>query len=460
MNTDNSGPLAMDVLNLFRQELYQRALIRRRDTLFELMEAVLCTPGPSTLVRLSLSPLFHRRWPSVPDALAEGAVDEAQIRLLLCSHIPQPPSGEPPIWACDGSVWPRPKAETSPERTYGHWTSQGLPQEGVIPAWEYQWLGVVPTTTGSWFLPLDVARRVPNTVMKPTQLAIAQLQSVLAALRSRAYPRPIVTFDSNYDLGELAEAIQTGPYTKRLEIDALVRLHPKRTFFRRPDPASYSGRGRRPIHGLPFRLPDPSTYGTPDREMCTTDPTHGEVHICAWQDLHPFGKADLSVTVIRIEVEHLPKSGHKPKPLWLGWISLFPLTDLLAAWGWYRRRFVCEHGFRFFKQDLGWTTVRPRWPKAADRWTWLIVVATWHLWLARALVIDQRLPWERVLPSNRLTPGRVRRVVGTILAGLRHPQAPVRQRGKSPGRAIGCRPGRRQRYKVVKRPRKPSQLAA
>src|SRR5437899_2645018 len=118
---------ARHVLDHYRQELYQRVLSGRRAALFELLEAVLTAPGPRTLAQFSLSPLFHRQWPSVPDALDAGALLPEQIRALICSHLPFPPSGERPIWACDGCVWPRPKAETSPERTYGHWTSQGIP---------------------------------------------------------------------------------------------------------------------------------------------------------------------------------------------------------------------------------------------------------------------------------------------------------------------------------------------
>jgi len=446
MNTDTH---ALRVLDQFRQELYQRTLTRRRDALFELLEAVLSAPGPCTLVRLSLSPRFARRWPSVPDALDEGTVNADALRALVGARVPFPPAGERPVWACDGCVWPRPKAETSPERTYGHWTSAGIPQEGVIGCWDYQWLGVVPAANGSWFLPLDVARRGPQAGT-PTALAVEQLRRAQAVLPP-ASPRPICTFDSNYDVTALAQAIQTAPPDQRLQLDAVVRLHPKRTFYRRPDPTADPGMGRRPIHGAPFKLPDPTTHGPPDQALCTRDPTHGVVTVSAWADLHPFGKAPLSLTIVRVAVEHLPKSGRQPQPLWLAWISPTPLDDLLAPWCWYRLRFVCEHGFRFFKQDLGWTTARPRWPNAADRWTWLLLLVVWHLWLAQDVVADQRLPWERPRPPDQLTPGRVRRAVGGILAGLSRPQAPLQPRGKSPGRALGVCPGRYQRYKVVKR---------
>ena len=467
----SNKPQALDVLDAFRQEAYQ-GLLKRRDALFELVEAELTASDVSSLVRLTLSPLFQRQWPSAPDALDAGRLDENALRRLIGTQVPFPPPGERPIFALDGTVWPRPKAETSPERTYGHWTSKGIPQEGVIPSWEYQWLGIVPASSGSWYLPLDVVRRAPGAGT-PTLLAVAQLHRTLLVLPT-GYPRPVVTFDSNFDVTELGLAIQvapaqTAPAKRRLAVDALVRLSPRRRFYRRAN--AYSGRGRRPIHGRPFRLPDVAERpladlppeDAPDRAVWFKDPSHGLVTIAEWRDLHPYGGKALdclSLSVIRVQVERLPRSAKRPKPLWLCWISPEPLPDLRLAWAWYRRRFICEHGFRFFKQSLGWTKVRPRWPRAADLWTWLIVLVVWQLWLAKEIVTDQRLPWERARPVSQLSPGRVRRAIGPILAALSHPQAPPQRRGKSPGRAIGCCPGRRTRYKVVKSPRKAAKSTA
>jgi transposase len=110
-----------------------------------------------------------------------------------------------------------------------------------------------------------------------------------------------------------------------------------------------------------------------------------------------------------------------------------------------------EHGFRFLKHDLGWTAVRPLHPEAADRWSWLLARGLWMLWFARPLVADQRLPWERPLPPNRLTPTRVRRACATLFLRLGTPARPVRTRGIPPGRRPGQRPQPHPRYPVVRR---------
>lgn len=425
-------------LDRFRRQLYQQVLGRRKDTLFELMEAVLVSPGPTSLVRLSLAPAFRRRWPSASDSLADGTLDADACRWLFHTFLQQD-SGERPIWAMDGTTWPRPAAVTSPERTWGHRVTPGTPQSGVVPAWEYQWLVDLPLTEGSWIRPLDVARRGPHAGT-PTILARQQLQTALA-LCPPGSPRPVVTADSQYDIVALAQA--------NLPCDLLTRLPKRRRFYRPPPP--YRGRGRRPRHGPVFKLSDPGTHGPPDRSGAAPDPAHGTVRVDLWEHLHAQRAPTVPLGIIRISVERLPKSGKRPEPLWLAWYGAALPTDLLELWRWYARRFTIEHGFRFLKQELGWTTIRPRLPEAADRWSWLLALALWQLWLARTSVADQRLPWERPAAPAALSPGRVRRAFAGLLPALGSPARVARPRGKAPGRCPGYCPGARPRAPVLSR---------
>jgi hypothetical protein len=427
----------MQTVNQFRGALY-RTLGQRKDTLFELLEAVLVSPSRATLVRLSLTPLFRRRWASAPAAVRRGTLDVGACRRLFQASLP--PAGDQTVWALDGTTWPRPAAATSAERTWGHRVTPGRPQSGVVPAWEYQWLMAVPESTGSWVLPLDIARRAPDAGT-PTALAITQLRAVLA-LRPPDAPRPLVTFDSQYDPVALARA--------HLAADLLIRLTPRRRFYRVPAP--YPGRGTRVRkHGPVFRLPDPATHGPADQHAAADDAAHGRVRVDAWHHLHAQWAADAPLTLVRIQVARLPKSGTTPKPLWLAWVGGTLPADPLDLWRSYGRRFTVEHGFRFLKQELGWTTARPQAPTAADRWSWLLAMACWELWWLRPVVADVRLPWEQLRPIGQLTPGRVRRAAGAILAALESPARPPRPRGISPGRAVGQCPGRRRRYPVVRR---------
>jgi hypothetical protein len=271
-------------------------------------------------------------------------------------------------------------------------------------------------------------------------VAIRELRAALAQ-RPTGEQRPVAAYDSSYDPIRFTRA--------RLPVDLLVRLRSNRRFYR--DPGPYPGPGRPRKHGAVLKLADPTTHGTPDRTATLDDPVHGQVRVDAWADLHGQAAADAPFTVVRIQVERLPRHTKRPKPLWLAWIGGPLPDDLHALWRWYCRRFTVEHGFRFLKHDLGWTTARPAQPHAADRWTWLLALGLWLLWLARPLVADQRLPWERPLPPHRLTPARVRRACAALFPHLGTPARPVRTRGKSPGRRPGQRPTPRPLFPIARR---------
>lgn len=434
MATTPTSPLAR-----FRAELYQSALGLRRDALCDLLDAVLTGEGAESLVRRSLAPAFRRGWSSACDALADGSLDVAALRRLFAATMPPAAVEGRLLWVLDGSIWPRPAAKASPARTWGRWTGGGLPESGIVGAWEYQWLVAVPEASGSWVLPLEVGRRDP-AAGTATTLAIRQARAAQAA-RAPDAPRPLLLLDSHYDVGELAAAA--------LGVDILARLASNRRFYRAPGP--YPGKGAPRKHGPAFRCADPATHGSPDRAQADPDPRYGRVTIEVWERLHTQPAPTVELTVVRLTLERLPRREGPPKPLWLAWVGGALPGDLRALWRWYQRRFAVEHAFRFLKQDLGWTSVRPRSPRSADRWSWLLAAALWELWLARHLVADARLPWERPAAGAAPSPGRVRRGFVGLVLGLGTPARPPQPRGKSPGRRVGQCPGPAPRCPVLRR---------
>jgi hypothetical protein len=52
-------------------------------------------------------------------------------------------------------------------------------------------------------------------------------------------------------------------------------------------------------------------------------------------------------------------------------------------------------GYRFAKQRLHWTLPKFSTPEQSDRWSDLMPLITWQLWLARDIVRDNPLPWQK-----------------------------------------------------------------
>jgi hypothetical protein len=215
--------------------------------------------------------------------------------------------------------------------------------------------------------------------------------------------------------------------------------------------------------GPAFVCDDPATWPEPTDQWSTAEAQYGHVQLQVWRGLHPIpqfhaqrgahtqphARPVVRGTLIRLEVDHLPRPTKTPQPLWFWWWGPTP-PDLAELWRAYIARYSIEHTFRFFKQTLKWTTPKLRRPEAADRWTWLLLLAYVQLRLARDLVADVRLPWQRPLPPERRTPARVRRGFSSLLAQVGTPANVPNPGGRSPGRPKGRRSPPAPRFPAIK----------
>ena len=78
-----------------------------------------------------------------------------------------------------------------------------------------------------------------------------------------------------------------------------------------------------------------------------------------------------------------------------------------------------------------------------------MALAHWVLFLARPIVEDSPLPWQK--PQQRLTPQRVRQSLKPIFVLIGSPAREPKPRGKPPGWPKGRSRTPRERYKVVQK---------
>ncbi|GAA1012223.1 hypothetical protein Aple_008280 [Acrocarpospora pleiomorpha] len=381
---------------------------------------MLCTDGPVTsLVELSLSPLFRRGHGALYDALADGGIDEDRLRDLLAAQLP---TDAPLMFGVDATTFPRPNAECSPDRGLHYAPCHCDGDRKVVPGWEFQWVTGLEWGSSSWTLPVD-ARRLPEGACPVTTTAtqIRDLAERLAEQKDPGQrPRPLFVLDQGYAAAALTHALEG------IDVQLLVRIAGDRVFYDgRPGPRK-PGPGRNGVHGRRFNLAADADTRPPDQVLVVPDTTkYGRVEVRAWHGMHQkvqrtgyfallegelFSRLPIiEGTVIQVRVERLPNGRSPHRTMWL-WYSGLPEPDLDVCWRAYLRRFDMEHTFKMMKSQLGWTAARVRHPEQAVRWTWLLLAAYVQLRLARHLVGDLRRPWERrPRPGRPLTPYRVRR---------------------------------------------------
>ena len=445
---DRGGGAA--ALREFRAGFY-RCMCAWADALFELCDALLWAPGPlRSAPSLSLEAVFRRSHGSLYKALARGRVEAERLRKLLVEHRP---TGWPLVFAVDASTWDRCDAETSPERGFYYSASRHSAGQPIVAGWSYQWVTQLDWAPDSWTAPIDARRIAPDE--DATTATVDQVKGLVGLLPTEGAV-PLFVFDAGYD------PIALGAGLAGIRAQVLVRIRCDRVFYPDPVPAPPGTRGRPRRHGARFALSEPTGWTTPDVELTVADGRYGAVRVQAWHGLHPklAGRGRwagddappiVRGSVIRVEVERLPKpTARAVKTLWLWW-SGPGSPDLDVCWRAYLRRFDIEHTYRFIKNTLGWTTPSLRTPEQADRWTWLVAAAYTQLRLARGLVDDLRLPWERPRDPAALTPTRVRRGFRQLGPTLGTPASPPKSETPGPGRPKGTRSGPRTRYPAVKK---------
>jgi hypothetical protein len=433
VNNKNSTQSQLSKLAAFRQSIYG-CLTKARDALFELIDAVLTTPQLTSFPELSCAPVFRRQWPSLYEAVQDGALNRQELLELEVENLP---TAGRQLLVGDHTAWSRPQARTLPDRSFEHQPTPIRGQKPITIGHGYSTLGVVPDKEGSWFLPLLHERIKSET--KPSAKMAEQLKEVCPLLPER----PLALFDAEYGSGAFVKE------TAGINCDLLFRLRPNRKLRLAPGP--YKGRGRHPKHGSVFRLSDPTTWPAPDEEWEFEDEKLGPMKIKRWDNLHFEDAPQRAITLLRVERVQARKTRRDPGVIWLGYCGQEKLPLKSAIWRQYLSRYVIEHWYRFINQSLHWKMPHFSTPEQSELWSALMVIASWQLWLARSQAEDKPRPWQKPQPPEKMTPGRVHQAMGGVLARIGTPASEPKPRGNSPGWSVGRIRAKRTRYEVVKK---------
>lgn len=322
---------------------------------------------------------------------------------------------------------------TLQERTTEHYTTGGGGNRPITQGQGYSTIAWIPEAQGSWALPLRHERITSWESF--IEKAVWQLSQVCQHLPQR----PISLWDSEYGCAPFVLK------TANIATDKLMRLRSNLSLWGAPPP--YCGKGRPRIHGDKFKPNDSSTWSQPVARLEVNELKLGRVQICLWQNLHFRKAAGHPMSLLRVE-RLSQRTGKTIKPMWLAWVGE-QMPPLAEVWQLYLRRFTVDHWYLFIKQRLHWTLPKLSTPKQCERWSDLMPLMTWELWLARDIVTDRPLPWQNRSP--KLTPRRVAQAVGGVLAVIGTPATEPKPCGKSPGWIPGQPRLSKIRYPTVKK---------
>lgn len=428
----------------FRQAIHQNCLTKYGDAQLDLMESVLSNDRVSSYAELTLSPQFKRQWHSGYQSMRSGRQDKEAIGKLL--HKQLPTTGVR-VYALDTTIWPHPRARTLNGLVYEYNATLSKGQRVISKAHVYSGLCWIPQRKGSWALPLSM-RRLPVT-STAVRMGVAQVKQFIrqrGAVSDEVVD--IIASDGHYGTHLYLSAFKDVP-----QLGAVTRLRYDRVLW--GPPPAYGGRGRPPVHGDRFAFKERESWWEPDEQIAFSDAYHRQVKLQAWHHLHAKQDATTSFTVIRAQIRQERPVSKQPKAIWLAYIG--PELDVRKAWECFDHRWAIEPQFRFRKQQLHWTLPMFQLAQRCDRWSQLVDLAYWQLYLARDLVADQPRPWQSSL--DRLTPGRVLQGFSQLFDLLSSPAPLPKRRGKSPGWVKGRKRAKRPKRKPTKRCHKQRQTA-
>ena len=390
----------------------------------------------SSYAELTLSPQFKRQWHSGYQGIKAGRQDKQAIAKLMHKQLP---SSGIRVYALDTTIWPHPRARTLNGLVYEYNATLSKGQTVISKAHVYSGLCWIPQRKGSWALPLSM-RRLPVT-QTAVQMGVAQVKQFI---RQRGAVNDDVV-DIIASDGHYGTHLYLSAFKDVKQLAAVTRLRCDRVLVGPPPP--YSGRGRPPIHGQRFAFKEPETWWEPDEQVAFADDYHGQVELQAWHNLHAKQDANTAFTVIRAQIHQERPAQKRPQAIWLAYLG--PTLDMRQVWQCFDHRWAIEPQFRFRKQQLHWTLPMFQLAQRCDRWSQLIDLAYWQLYLARDIVADQPRPWQSSL--DLLTPGRVLQGFSQLFSRLKSPAPLPKRRGKSPGWVKGRQRGKRPKRKPAKR---------
>lgn len=258
---------SVNKFKLFRDCLFS-SFSFRADATMELIDALSGNTEADSVVQLSLSPIFRRRYGSVRDAIHNFSSDPQQnIRIEKClMNYCSPITKTQPfrLMVIDCTAAPRKYSKTLTDRGIIYAPNVIPGNKPITVGHQYSIMGFLPEQTLEhenipWMLPISTRRVGTNT--NEIQIGIEQMDSVV---NNFGEDLTVILGDTTYSNPRFIEKTQ-----KHNNAILIARLQGNRIINRQAIPKKLSrtnrrGRGHELWYGDAFHFKDQSTWGTAD----------------------------------------------------------------------------------------------------------------------------------------------------------------------------------------------------
>ena len=417
----------------FRQQI-RECFLKRREAVCSLLDAVKQSSHLNSFVELSLAPCFKHRWESVYAAIEDSQIDVEKLNRRCLEQVPR---REQLYFALDVMNVRRASSETLKERVICHGAKREAFGNGIVYGLPYSLLAFCENANSSWAMTVNSERVKPEE--KAVAVAVAQIQWLFENIGADS--EVSVGLDGGY--GNLSFFSQM----RGKKGFAVARMRTDRVLYRKPEEPN-GRRGRDPKYGTKFKFNEPATWGEAEEILEFADEKHGQVRLEKWSGLR-FRVAGevVEIEVVRSQIRLERKK--RPPAKWYGIHNGGgEPSELKRCYLAAKHRWTIEGANRFKKERLYAEKPKFRRAESSDKWLRITQVLEWEIYLWKELAKDEKMPWQKPLSGEKLTPGRVLRSLANNLSEVAEPLKEVLPRGKSSGWEKGRKRSRPQKYKI------------
>lgn len=411
----------------FRQDLYH-FFPEKKDSLMNLIDSLAGNQNATSVVRLSLEPVYSRSYSTISKAIDHVfnhySRSAKEMTRLLQDHLP-----DCQILVTDITPIERPFALTLQERCFIYKSSHIKQRMPVTVGHNYSFVCALPQEK-MWALPLSIKRVKPTDIR--TLVGIEQLEEIL----KNSYQKWVHVADTDYSNKNALKRLSF------LSCTSLIRLRSNRVLYF-PAHCTYKSSRRPKIYGKKFYFKHPSKAC----EQILIKSENGDLKIERWNDLL-IREVQVQIDVVRIRLykNNRPVFKH---PIWVAIIGQKEI-NIKQVYEAYKRRFDVEHFFRFGKRKLLLNSFQTPKIESEENWLWIAGLSQWMLYFAKQYAAYHPLPWEKK-GRELLNPSQTQKDYGRIIKEMAQQVKFPKRRGNSNGRPLGTQLPKRKRYKIIKK---------